>query len=269
MYQFSLIILSIFLFVLGILVAIYTVKKEHGFTNRVIARMIILVGSSLFPLYFIGNSGATGGIFDMVVSSFLGIVRVVTGETSLGDTREVIGSVSHNMAWFIANYTAFMHMLLSLLVLGFVLNFFKNYLSKFSYRFIERGKLCVFTEVSERSLLLCEDIRKREKEGSLASCVLVFLQKDGENAHQRDGDEERLNKLGAHLFNYDVCDVPLHRRYLKHTVCFFLLKQNEEENLKQALALSQKHHKFMFYSQTHFWRILVKSFLSTQKCPAI
>ncbi len=243
MHQVFFIVLSLILFVAGIAVMVYTIKKEYGFTNRVITRLILMVGAALFPLYLIGHYGAMGGPFDTVVSSFLGIVRVLTGENSLGDTREVIGSVSHGMALFIANYTALLHLLLALLVLGFVLNFFKNYLSKFSYRFVERGKLCVFTEVSERSLLLCEDIRKREQEGRLPACVFVFLKKDGENARQKDGDEERLNKLGAHVFDLDVCDLNIHKRYLKHTVGFFLLKYEEEQNLKQALALSQKYGK--------------------------
>ncbi len=251
MYQISLVVLSILLFVTGIVVTIYTVKKKHGFTNRVIARLIIFVGSSLFPLYLIGNSGATGGLFDAVVSSFLGIVRVVTGENSLGDTRDAIGSMSAGMTIFIANYTALIHLILALLVLGFVLNFFKNYLSKFSYRFIERGKLCVFTEVSQRSLLLCEDIRSKEKESSSPSCIFVFLRKDRENVQQNDGDDERLNKLGAHVFDFDVCDLPIYKRYLKHSVCFFLLKLNEEENLKQALALSQKYGKSSFAGHMH------------------
>ncbi len=241
MIQTILIVFSLVIFVIGFVVMIYTAKKEYGFSNKVIARLIFFVGSALFPLYVIGYYKAPGGVFDMAVSSFLGIVRVLTGENSLGDTREVIGVLPSEMTIFVANYTAFLHLLLVLLVMGFVLSFFKNHLSKFNYRFVERGKLFIFTEASERSLLLAEDIRRQEKYDKTKKCAIVFLQNMNETTCLPDGYEERLNKMSAHLFDLDVCDLPIYKRYLKHTVCFFLLKTNEEENLKQALILAQKY----------------------------
>ncbi len=241
MIESNIIIVSLVFFVLSFVVMGFTIKHEHGFSNKVVGRLIIGVGFSLFPLYLLGNTGAVGGPFDMTISSYLGIVRVLTGENSLENTREAIGDLPHNVEFFIANYTALLHFMLSLLVLGFVLNFFKNFLSKFSYNSIENGTLCVFNELSERTLLLAEDIRKREKNKTLQNCTVVFLAKADEQNSQSVGYLERLRATGAHIFDIAPDKFKIHRRYYRKNIDFFLLKYSEEENLKDALALAKKY----------------------------
>ncbi len=214
----DMIFLSLLFFACGIITMVFTIKKEHGFTNKVVARLIVFLGLALYPLYLMGSSNSSlGGHFDILVSSLLGIIRAVTGENSLSDTREAIGSIPEEWVVFFANYTALLHLLVSALVLSFVLNLFKNYLSAFSYTFIERGKLCIFTELSERSLHLANDIRQKEKEKSLSDCTIVFLANVNEKDRQSVAYAESLKSIGAHIFDMSLKDFKIKKRYFKGT----------------------------------------------------
>ncbi len=238
MYYVAMLVISGIILLITIIGVVYTVVKEHAFSRVAIIRLIVGVGASLFPLYLLGNAGATGGVFDWIVSSLLGVVRTVTGENSLGDTREIIGTVPAELERVVANYTAVLHLLSATLILSFIFSLFQNAFSRFSYRFLERGGLCVFTEVSRRTLVLANDIRKRENEGTLSRNCLVFLGKADEEDLAFQGYREQLNVLGAHLFDLKLSQLNVPHHFWRKSVCFFLMKTNEEENLKDALELA-------------------------------
>ncbi len=237
MFDIIMLVISIIIFVISLVWVIVSIKRENNVSRKLIGKSIIYIAFALFPLYFVGNMSAQGGIFDTIISSFLGVIRVASGENSLADTRETVGTLNGISGYFVANYTATLHFVFVSLVLGFVAGLFKNFYAKIIYNFFDKGKLYVFSDFSNRSILLAEDIRQQMKN----KCAIVFLGELNLQSDAHNDYAQRLSKINAYIFNCTVDELYLHKRYLKSNVYFFLLKQNEEENLKDALILADKY----------------------------
>ncbi len=227
---------SIVMFLLGVLCAVYIAKSRKADPKQVIGCLIGGTATALLPLYLNGHSDAKGGPIDMVFTSILGVVRAMTGENSVFDTREMLGTVPRGAQAAVAIYTAVLHLVATALLLGFLLSLFQDFFPKISYRFYRSGRLYVFTELSERTLLLAEDLYKNPEPPGV---VFVFLGK----AIEEDATNycQRLQEVGGFLFDLDVCDLKLHRRLQKQPIEFFLLKSNETENLRDALELVARY----------------------------
>ncbi len=233
--------ISILCFICSFLWIIYALKKKQ-FTTRILMSFIIAwMGAVLLPLYYIGNENATGGFFDRIVSSVLGVFRAVTGENSLQDTREIVGEFSSGLDVFIANYTAVVHLICATFLIGLILSLFKNIRSKLCYQFVRNKKLFVFSEISERSIRLAESIKNDHEYG--VNHMIVFLGTINEEDDKSIIFLERINKIGAHIFDVSLIEFKIKKQYFKHKINFFLFKKNEEENLRDALELHEKYGK--------------------------
>ncbi len=238
MFQTIMLGLSLLIFTTCLIYIFIAIKVKKLSTREILSRLIAWVAASLFPLYIIGTSDATGGVFDTFISSLLGAIRVLAGENSLSDTREFVGEIE-GLEVFVANYTAVLHLISATLLVGLILTLFRNLYSKLNYTYFDKGKLCIFTEISERSILLAENVHQIESKTD--NYVLVFLGKIDENNYQSIVLKERIAKVNAYIFDTTLEELKIHKRFLKRKVHFFLFKNNEEDNLKDALLL---HHKY-------------------------
>ncbi len=243
MFQSIILILSPIAFTLSIIAAIMINKKERGSPKKVIAALMIGTSAALFFIYVNGNVLARGGPIDTVITSILGVIRSMTGENSVGDTREMAGQIPSTLEYIFSIYTAVLHLFISALLLGFILSFFRNFFPWLRYRFLSTGKLCIFSEVSLRSILLATDMRDREKRLSLPRSTIVFLGNRSDESSEAIANISRVDAIDAFLFDKSVGELPLYKRYLKKQIDFFLLKFNESENLRDALEISAKYGK--------------------------
>ncbi len=243
MFQSIILILSPVAFVLSIIIAVAINKREKGSFKKVIATLMVGTAFSLFFIYVNGNAFARGGPIDTVITSILGVIRSMTGENSVGDTREMAGQIPTALEYVFSIYTAVLHLFISALLLGFILSFFRNFFPYMRYRFLSNGKLCVFTEVSKRSILLACDMHEREKNLSLKRSTIVFLGNRNDESSEAIANYAEIDAIDAFIFDKSVSELVLHNRYLKKQVNFFLLKYNESENLRDALELSAKYGK--------------------------
>ncbi len=234
MFELSMIGISLFIFLLGCIWFVVKLIKHDCFEKSAAVKALLFIGASLFPMYVVGNIGAFGGIIDTLLSAFLGMTRVITGGNSLKDTRAAIGSLSDESYAWIGIYTAVLHVLSSLLVLGFLLSFFREAKSKLMYVLFRQGQLYIFNHISERTVLLAEDIIKNHK------AVLVFLA--AEAVERTNPYLERLAKIEADIFYSNVKEVKLLKKYRKQEIHFFLMKENDEDNMKEAMSLAD-HYK--------------------------
>ncbi len=243
MFQSIVLILSPVAFILSIIVAFVISKREKGSSKKVIATLMVGTSAALFFIYLNGNVFARGGPIDTVITSFLGVIRSMTGENSVSDTREMAGQIPTALEYIFSIYTAVLHLFISALLLGFILSFFRNFFPWIRYRFLSTGKLCIFTEVSKRSILLARDIHEREKSLFSKHSTIVFLGNRNDESSEAIANYAEIDAIDAFIFDKSVSELVLHNRYLKKQINFFLLKYNESENLRDALELSAKYGK--------------------------
>ena len=239
MFQIVCMGISVTLFVLGIVCFFLMLRgRKHrgGGMGAASPLSVLMCGTAgaLFSIYLVGNIGAAGGWIDTVFTALLGTVRAMTGENSLFDTREVLGTIPANWEAAIAIYTAFLHVTSAALLLGIILSLVKNFFPKLRYRIqsIPAKHLCVFSTLSERSLLLAEDIRRQDP-----SALLVFLGRR-EDSEEYAGFVTRADEIDGFLFEKDVCDLRVYGGCRKKRTDYFLFSLDEKDNMRDALQLA-------------------------------
>ncbi len=246
MFDIIMLVISVLILVLGGGAYIAITYKKKSFERRYNVSLLVIVAFAMFPLYFSGNANAVGGFFDALVMSLLGVFRAVTGENSLSETREIINA-SSELQVVILNYTAILHLMSAVLLIGIVASFVKNFYSRITYNFFEKGVLCVFTDISERSILLAQNINEHNEKINTSDktlnnkkYIMVFLGKL-RASEEKTYYYDKIKEIGAHIFDLSMPELKLNKRFLQNTVHYFFLKENEEENIKDAMLLAQTY----------------------------
>ncbi len=201
--------------------------REKGFSKLYIGNLVAVVAASFLPIYISGNLYAEGGMVDTALVAILGVVRSITGENSVFDTRSMLSDIPQSLTIAVNVYTAFLHLVSVMLILGFILSLFKDIFPKVAYRFFARKPLYVFSQINERSLLLAKDIKDNK------SSVIVFL---GDPADSRStAHTELINEMDAFVFNLSPSELKLYNRKATEKTHIFLIDEDESQNLKKAL----------------------------------
>ncbi len=95
---------------------------------------------------------------------------------------------------------------------------------------------CVFSKLNERSLVLANDIKAKNKKA-----VIVFTDVFEENEESTFELIEEAKKLRAICFKNDILVVNFKRHSNQKTISFFAIGINETENLNQALKLVERY----------------------------
>lgn len=135
-----------------------------------------------------------------------------------------------------------LYILAPVLLVGVVISFFKNLFGYLELYLVRNRKLYIFSELNDRSLMLarsCQehDLAERKK------CLLVFTDVFDENAEESFEQMEQAKQLGAIVFKDDI--LSLHRKLKKKNceMCFFVLGQNDTENLDHTLGLMEQYRE--------------------------
>ena len=240
MFQIACMTISVMLFLFGILCfLLMTFRRKRGTAKSSASPLTALIcgtAGALFCIYLVGNASATGGLIDTVFTSMLGTVRSMTGENSVFDTRGALGTIPAGWEAPIAVYTAFLHVTSAALLLGVILSLVKNFFPRLRYRIrsIPTRHLCVFSTLSERSLLLAEDIYKKDSEA-----LLVFLGRQDESSEETARLMARVEGVEGFLFEKDVSDLKIYGGCRKTRTDYFLFSLDEKENMRDALKLAE------------------------------
>ena len=131
-------------------------------------------------------------------------------------------------------YAALLYVLAPVLTFGNVLSLFRNMRSELRFALCRRRELFIFSELNERSVTLAESVSSvRAKDRP----VIVFT-----DVFERDEEDDyelklRAQDLGAILLKKDVVRLNIRRK--KKRVEFFLIGENESENVEQAIRLTE------------------------------
>lgn len=201
----------------------------HGLT--------IGTAAALFSLYLMGSEEPASGPLDAAFTAILGTLRAITGENTVFETRSMAGTIPQGWIWAFNLYTALLHLLAYALVFGLILSLLKNFFPKLQYLLFSSGRLCIFSDLNERAVLLAEDLRRQHPKA-----VLVFLcvREDNETEAQRQW-AARAKAIRAYCFSDDETALPIPPGCRKSRVDFILLEEGENENLRCALELTEQY----------------------------
>lgn len=147
-----------------------------------------------------------------------------------------------------------------LLTFGFILTFFRNLLTHLAYRLKVRlfnPEVHVFSELNDRSIALAKSIADRYKytvadEGERREVrwpsrryIIVFTDAFEKNEEENADLFDKARELGAILFKKDIAAIGFYEN--KHY--FYLISENESEELRHAEQLIERYSKYEFSSE--------------------
>lgn len=129
----------------------------------------------------------------------------------------------------------FLSILGPILAVGFVLSFFGNISEKIKLRFSHFDNLRVFTQLTEKSLILANDFVSDEKTTIVFTGILDTTKEEYASLL------ERAKNLGAICLKQDVTDINFNKHSKKKNIAIFVMSENETENLNVSLKLIEKY----------------------------
>lgn len=168
------------------------------------------------------------------------------------DRAVVLEMIQCEPEWLKEAYTVLIsaaYVIGPILTFGFVITFFRNVTAYFRYLFSFFRDAYVFSELNERSILLAKSIRKNHPH---ATVVFTDVFDTDEEAQY-----ERLQQAGeirAICFKKDILAINFKGRLPKKELTFFIIGENEPENVQQTLSLietfSKREHTSLYVFST-------------------
>ena len=125
-----------------------------------------------------------------------------------------------------------------ILTFGFVISFFKTIRAYFRYIMGFFREVYVFSELNEKSLALAADIKNNHR-----NAVLVFTDVFESNDEISFELIERANELNAICFKKDVLAINFKLHNNGSPITFFVIGEDEGENIEQSLKLISSYKK--------------------------
>jgi len=133
-------------------------------------------------------------------------------------------------------YTIFIAALISLLTFGFILSFFKNLTAYVRFGMGWFKDVYVFSELNKKAITLAEDLLKNDKHR-----MIVFTDYFESNDEESYELTQRVKDLGAICFKKDIHAVNFRYHSKRKELFFFVIGQDETENVEQSLYLIKKY----------------------------
>lgn len=242
--------LSAALLVGGVLASIHMLRRP----GKQQKSMSVLKGSTLlaagialaglvmfFPITygtFVHVESPLSRAFQTLLLSIHSTIRLFVVDGDFGDVLEGTLGLSYAFRIAYSVLALLLYVLAPVMTFSVALSFFASLSSFWRYRFAYHSNAYIFSEINEKSLALAQDLKRQDPK-----CAIVFTdvyEQNDEESHER---LEQAKLLGAILFKNDVTVVNLHRHSPKTLLYFFLIGENEAENINQALILASKPTK--------------------------
>ncbi len=226
--------------------------KRHTMLTPLQLFVIFFFVGSLFlflPVYYTEYLAGEPIVTRIIKTVFLSLTE--TMKMFLGDADfDIINSALYRegvglgvLADIFSAYASAVFILGPLTTLGFVLSFFKSLSSYVTYLFSLKREIYYISEISEKSLALAENVRRKHRRA-----LIVFFEVVGEESERHLELIDRARMLGALTFKKDITEIglkPLSGRIKRR---FYFLGENEEENIKEALTLVNHTVKSRIYN---------------------
>ena len=198
--------------------------------------LIIGVFFSLFELFVLYNYQNENNIFNAVFVSCFNSIRVFLANEDITILHDATSRIPE-FANICGVYISFLYAFAPILLIGFILSFLEDVISKIKYLFLGHRDLYIFSCVNERSIILAENIRNTSDKKSL----IVFADVVNRNDPDTYKYIQRAEAAGAICLKSDIEDIYISAKYKKRKVCLLLLDEDETSNLKKGIALIEKY----------------------------
>ena len=196
---------------------------------------------AVYPLSHFGFVNRGSDIVKAILSSIINSFRLffMAGDYLAAST--IIKDCTGLYSWLSMTYLIYLacvYLVAPLFTIGFVLSFFRDASSTIRYALSRRSDLYLFSELNERSLALAKDIV--EKNCGKRKILLVFTDVFPRSEERTEELIASAKRLKALCMKKDITEVGLS---LKKNCAqkIYLISENEDENIQQALTLINHH----------------------------
>ncbi len=214
--------------------------KRNFAVSPINALMIgVFVASTIMfiPVYAeaFGSDNIFVRYFKTIIISMHHTIRLFIVDSDFDVIRNLINTKSNLFYNIYSCYAAILFVLSPVLTFGVVLSFFKNASAYRKYIKSYNKNIYVFSKLNEKSLALAESILEHYDNSKI---IFVGVQDQDE--------EEELNitkakELKAICFKDDILTVNFNFHSREKEIKFFMIDDNESENVKQALSVIKKY----------------------------
>ena len=213
-----------------------TSKKNKAFFYCLFAGVWFSGFFNFFPMHY---DAAGEGISAAARAFFLSVYNA-TQVFTIGTEYQVITEGLVNCeGWLHTAYSvwsAVLFVIAPIFTFGFVLSLFKNITEKLKLIIAYNKDIYIFSELNEGSLALAEDIKKHSPQA-----VIAFTDVFEESEEKMYEFAEKARTLGAICFKKDLLAVDFTHHSKKSNMYFFMIDENENENLNQAIQVIGKY----------------------------
>ena len=217
---------------------------------------IFLVGFSIgtallfIPIYYTDYFAGDVEIPRIIKTVFLSIhntIRVFILDGDFDIIQNTVGDperVNPILGIAYSVYGALIFVAAPVMTASFVLSFFKNASAYIKYTLNRSKEIYYISELNERSLTLAENILSSARKGRM----VVFFDIHEMNEEMSSDMIVAAKRLGAVCFHKDITEVNLkpHLKGIKRK--FYFISENEDKNVRQALALIKECRSSSVYN---------------------
>ncbi|MGN0115803.1 MAG: hypothetical protein ACI396_10790 [Acutalibacteraceae bacterium] len=167
-------------------------------------------------------------------------VFILDGEFDI--IKDAVANLSVTSRAMYSFYVALLYVIAPVLTFSNVLSLFKNLKGELRFALHKNRPFYIFSELNEKSIALANSISKRyleSKDKTQGKPVLVFtdvFEKDEESGYEL---LLKAHDMGAICLKKDIIRINVKRKRAR--VEFFLIGENESENVEQAIRLNQEY----------------------------
>lgn len=207
-------ICSLIIIILSILIYLLFFKKKRSLKTNIFLAFItciICITILVFPLMEYTN---------IYVKSFASFIYA-TNCIRMGQNLSILSKISLDTAFGYIYFILINILFLATpsLTIGIILTYLERIISYIKFKFLKNKKICVFSEINEKSLTIAKNIE---------DSIIVF-------ANVKEKMEVNIKSI---KFSKRVKDINLNS---KSDVTIYMIYEDEEENLNEALELISKY----------------------------
>ncbi len=230
---------------------------------------VVIASVALFiPIYMVTFKDSGCGALETFFISVHNMIRLFVVDGDYTFVTERLVGLSEEMYSIYSGLFSVLFVVAPFLTFGFVLSFFKN-ISAYGIYFLNfNSNVYVFSELSEKSLALANDIAKRR-----LSWFKLFVFTDVFNTEEERNYEliEQAKELGAICFKKDISSINFKFHNPLASIRFFVIGADEDENINQALKLAKRYRYsnncdlYVFSTRVEADLLLAKSYTEEKR----
>lgn len=210
----------------------YTKKHSFNLLNASLAGVFLSAIFMFYPIHYVLEESTPLGGWRAFLLSFFNAMQIFGAGCEFGVAQEGLALCPSGLNIVYQIWVATLFVVAPILTFGFVLSLFKNLSASIKYVMSYFKDVYIFSELNEKSLVLANDIKSKNP-----NAAIVFTDVFEENKENSFEMMVEAKKIRAICFKNDVLAVNFSRHSADKNVYFFMIGQNETENLNQSLKI--------------------------------